>query len=66
MEPKSQWTGGKAEECAVEVKGVMEMTGEDAHNVKAKIELDIVCKGLGWKFRARGASTASRAAAKGG
>lgn len=47
MKPKSAWKGGKAEECAVEVKEVMEMSGDDAHNVKAKIELDIVCKGLG-------------------
>lgn len=61
MKLKSAWKGGKAEECAIEVKEVMEITGADTYNVKAKIELDIVCKGLGWMFRARGASTTSRA-----
>lgn len=47
MKFKSVWKGGKVEECVVEVKEVMEMSGDDVYNVKVKIEFDIVCKGFG-------------------
>lgn len=42
---KSARMGGKVEEDAVEVKEEMESTGEDACDVEAEIEPEIISKG---------------------